>query len=345
MERKTAEHLFFFALLGIAVYLVAQIISPFITPLALAAIIATVSYPLYLRVIRFVPGRQRGVAALLTLVIMGATIFVPLFFLSYILFLQAREFYETASGIGGFGIEQSLVGIESLLGRFVPGFSIDIAAYAQMGARWITDHIGDIFAHTASTIFSTLITAIALFYMLKDGRWFFERLIKLSPLPDTQDLQITQRLSQAIRSVVLGTLAVALIQGVLTSIGFFIFGVPQPVLWGSVAAIGALIPGVGTSFVFIGAIIFAVLGHAYVTAIGLAIWGLFAVGLIDNLLGPYLMGRGIALHPLLVLLSVLGGLSFFGPVGFLIGPVALSFFTVLLELYAFHVKQGKEHAR
>ncbi len=343
MNGKTAEHLFFFVLLGAALYLMWQIIQPFVAPLVLAAIIATVSYPLYVQVLRTVRN-LRGVAAFVTVVLIVLTIFLPLSALGYVLFLQAREFYEAASASSGAGIGEAVHNLERALQSYVPSFSLDIAGYARQGAQWLTSHIGDIFAQTATTIFMLFVMLIALFYMLKDGSWFVKKLIALSPLPDSQDEEIMRRLSLAVRSVVLGTLVVALIQGVLTAFGFMLLGIPQPVLWGSVAALGALIPGVGTSFVFIGAIIYALLGGAYMVAIGLLVWGMLAVGLIDNLLGPYLMGRGTELHPLMVLLSVLGGIAFFGPVGFLIGPVALSFFTVLLELYSLHVKH-EHHAR
>lgn len=338
MKGTTIEHAFFFILLGSAVYLMFVIIAPFLTPLLLAAIIATVAHPLYARMVRLMP-RLRGLASLLTVLLIALTIFVPLFILSFVLFTQARDFYEIASVNGGLGIERSITNLEHTIQLYAPSVTLDVSSYMRAGAEWLTSHMGTIFAHTASTVFMLFVMFIALFYMLKDGKWFVERLVRISPLPDAQDAQIMQRLSLAVRSVVLGTLTVALIQGILTSIGFFLFGIPQPVLWGSVAALGALIPGVGTSFVFIGAIIFALLGDMYVTAIGLLLWGVLAVGLIDNLLGPYLMGRGTELHPFMVLLSVLGGVMFLGPVGFLIGPVVLAFFSVLLELYTLHVKQ------
>jgi predicted PurR-regulated permease PerM len=81
-----------------------------------------------------------------------------------------------------------------------------------------------------------------------------------------------------------------------------------------------------------------------VPAIGLAIWGMLAVGLIDNLLGPYLMSRGNKLHPFLILISVLGGISVFGPIGFIVGPVLISLFMVLLELYSIHISDHKHKA-
>lgn len=341
MKERLIEHIFFFAIFGLVGYVVWEIVAPFIGPLALAAIIATVCYPAYTRILKVMPRRNRGVGAFVSVLLIAGTIFIPLFLLSYVLFVEARAFYEVLSS-NGQGFTPQMETLERNLESFLPGFSLDITGYAKQAAGWLASHMGAIFAGTASTVFALFIMLIALFYMLKDGPEFVRKIVRLSPLPDTQDEHILSNLSLSIRSVVLGTLAVALIQGILTALGFTLFGISQPVLWGSVAAIGALIPGVGTSFVFAGAVVIALLQGSYGVALGLAIWGMFAVGLVDNFLGPYLMSRGAKLHPFAVLLSVLGGVVLFGPIGFLVGPVALSFFTVLLELYSLHVVRKEQ---
>jgi predicted PurR-regulated permease PerM len=116
---------------------------------------------------------------------------------------------------------------------------------------------------------------------------------------------------------------------------FMIFGVPNPVLWGVLGAIAALIPGIGTALVLLPAaayLLFAV-GDA-AGALGLFVWWVSAVLLIDNMLGPHLVGRGAQLHPLVVLLSVLGGVAFFGPAGIFFGPLCISFLFAVLSVYS-----------
>jgi predicted PurR-regulated permease PerM len=342
MPRQLTEQVFFYGLLALAGYVIWQIFAPFVGELILAAIIAVVAYPLFTRLLRVMPKQSRGLAAFATLILIACTIFAPLSFLAYILFNQALAFYNSFGQAGVASAGDSLNMLEGLIRQFFPDFAFNFAQYAKSASGWVAVHVGDIFAGTASTIFSLFITFIALFYMFKDGSWFVRKLICLSPLKDTEDTLILGRLTTSIRSVVLGTLAVALIQGILTSIGFTIFGIEQAVLWGSVAAVGALIPGIGTGIVFIVVIAITFLSGSYGAAIGLALWGIFAVGLIDNFLGPYLMGRGAELHPFLILIAVLGGVSLFGPIGILIGPVALTFFTVLLELYSLHTQKKDE---
>lgn len=186
---------------------------------------------------------------------------------------------------------------------------------------------------------------IGAFYFFRDGRAFTKRLVTISPLPDSEDELILARLAQAVRSVATGILLVALIQGTLTAIGLSIVGIERAVLFGVFAAIGALIPSVGTSIVLVPAVLYLVFIGEYTNATILTIWGMVFVGLVDNLLGPILMGRGNAMHPFLILLAVLGGMAVFGPVGFIVGPVIVSLFLVLLELYSQHIAHDPEDTR
>ncbi len=178
------------------------------------------------------------------------------------------------------------------------------------------------------------------YYLLKDAQKLKRISLAASPLSGEENEAILNKLELAINSVVRGNLAIALIQGILASIGLTIFGVPNPVLWGMVAAITSLIPTVGTSLVILPAILYLFLNNQIFQAAGLAIWGMVVVGLIDNFLGPKLVGRGMKLHPLLVLLSVLGGAVLFGPIGFLLGPLVLSLFFALFNIYFSLVKKS-----
>jgi predicted PurR-regulated permease PerM len=160
----------------------------------------------------------------------------------------------------------------------------------------------------------------------------------LSPLPDKYDSRVIQRLHDAINSVVRGALLIALIQGIVSGVGLSIFGVPNAVLWGSLAVIAALIPYVGTAAVITPAVVYLFLIDRTGAAIGLAIWGVVAVGLMDNFLGPRLVNRGIKLHPVVILLAVLGGLVFFGPLGYILGPLVVSLLFALLDIYPLLVR-------
>jgi predicted PurR-regulated permease PerM len=135
-----------------------------------------------------------------------------------------------------------------------------------------------------------------------------------------------------------------MIQAVLATIGMTVVGIDRAVLLGGLVAIGAMIPGVGTGIVMIPVILFLFLSGSLVPAIALLIWSVVVVGLVDNFVGPQLMSRGNNMHPFIILLSVLGGLSLFGPIGFLVGPVVVTLFLVLLEIYNHYIVQEQSVA-
>ncbi len=170
-------------------------------------------------------------------------------------------------------------------------------------------------------------------YLFKDGSKMKKAIVIFSPLRDIHDEAIISKLALAVKSVIGGNVVVAIVQGILTAVGFMMFGVPNAGLWGSVAAIASLVPTVGTSLVVVPAVLYLFFSGNILFAVGLAIWGFTAVGLIDNYLGPKLASRGMKIHPLLVLLSVLGGIALFGPLGFILGPLILSLFGALTEIY------------
>jgi predicted PurR-regulated permease PerM len=338
---KFVQYVFFFTFTGAVAFLVWKMLEPFVSALALSAIIVTICYPLYTRVLRFMPRKSETLAALVTTVLVIAIVFVPLFFLTSSLLAEALSIYGQSSVKAG-GFEKSIVDVEQVLKQYVPNLDLNAAEYVKQAAGWLATHLGVIFTGTATTLFLFFISIIGSFYLFKDGRSFTKQILKISPLPDTQDELIINRLAVAVRSVATGTLMVALIQGTLTGFGLWLFGFERVFMWGTLAALGALIPGIGTTIVFIPSVLYLISTDAYGPAIGLAIWGVLAVGLIDNLLGPYLMSRGNTLHPFVILLAVLGGMSVFGPIGFIVGPVVVSLLKVLLELYASHVIDDTE---
>ncbi len=336
---KFLENIFFFAILLASGFLVWKLFVPFVGALSLAAIMVTICYPLYEWIRHRMPGKNKSLAALLSLFFVIVAIVIPLGILLSLIVSEAAAIYALFNSSSHLTFTSTLSNLENLIRQIVPQFSLNIADILQQSASFFASHLVSLFAGTASTIFLFFIALIASYYFFKDGVFFTRYLIQLSPLKDADDIRILSRLATAVRSVALGSVAVALLQGILTAIGFTIFGFDRAILWGCVAAIGALVPGVGTMIVFIPAVGYLIYTGAHIPALLLSLWGIFAVGLIDNIIGPYVMSRGNNVHPFLILLSVLGGLAMFGPIGFILGPVILSLFLVLLELYHDHVKK------
>jgi len=335
--RTVVEYVFFFALLCAAGYMVWRIIAPFFSGLALAVIIVIICYPLYERILRLTPRRNATAAAIVTTLAVIAVVVLPLALISTILVRETVDFYQGLNAGQDLAVERYVNSFESVVRTYIPDFELNVTGSIRESAAWFTSNLGNIFAGTLSTLLVFVIAFIGSFYFFRDGKEFLKLAIKASPLPEHEDSIIFTRLTQAIRGVVTGTVLIALIQGTLAAIGFTIFGVPQAVLWGSLAAVGALIPGIGTMVITIPAVIYLFLTGSPLAGVGLLVWGATVVGTIDNFLGPYLMSRGSNLHPFITLIAALGGVALFGPIGFIIGPVIMVLFMVLLEIYHQHI--------
>ncbi len=179
-----------------------------------------------------------------------------------------------------------------------------------------------------------------MFYFLKDSTEFKKSIIVFSPLGDENDEKIMTGLTQAINGVIKGSLLIAVVQGVLLGFGLWLFGIPNAALWGVVAGITSLIPTFGTSLVSVPAIIFLFVTGNTAAAVGLLLWAAVLVGLIDNFLGPLVVSRQAKLPSVLILFSVLGGISLLGPVGVLVGPLTISLLYTLIAIYRNEFKQN-----
>lgn len=340
-NHKLIEYIFFFTLLLGAVYFVWLILAPFSAVLVLAAMIVTIFYPAYERIVRRVPRQNKTLASLIATLLVVIVVVVPLVILGSFIFREAVSVYALYNA-DQTTVTQFIGSAERFIGHFIPGFKVDAAGLIQQGASFVATHLVSIFTATASTAFLSFLTIVSIFYLFRDGRTFTTFLMHVSPLNDRQDTLIMSRIAAAVRSVALGSIFVSILQGTMTAIGLSIFGFDRAILLGCVAALGSLIPGLGTALVYVPTVIYLIVTGQNMTAIGVALWGMLAVGLIDNFLGPYVMSKTNTIHPFLVLLSVLGGITFFGPIGFILGPVIMSLFTVLIELYADYVARPTE---
>jgi len=345
MQRSHIQAGFFFLLLLGVLGLAFWMFLPYFTTLAVAATIAVVIRPLHDRFVTLVRGRE-AVASFLSLFVVGVLLLIPLAFVGTQVFFEAKGLYGHMVENGEALTNEVTDYVEQTVARFAPQLAIDIDAYLGQALGVVVGRLGPLFAGTAQTVVHFFLGMIALYYFLKDGPKFMRSLVLLSPLPDLEDEEVLSRLETAINSIIRGTLIIAIAQGLMTGVGLAIFGVPSPTLWGSMAAIGAVVPGIGTSIVILPAVAYLFLSGSTFAAVGLLVWGVVAVGLIDNFLGPILVGRGIKIHPLFVLFGVIGGLGMFGPVGFLIGPLVLSLLYALLDIYRIMIrpKAGKATA-
>lgn len=333
---KNSIPLIFFALLFLGVLLLTFFLfQPYLGALFVAMVLAVMFGPVY-RYFETKLSPYRGIAAAITVAIVLFVILLPLSYISAMLFQEAKDLSLTVvnNGTGSSFLADRLESVERSILTITPDAELDLdpKQYIQNVVLWLTDNLGSFFSGFASITLKTFLMIIALFFFLRDGKKLKQTVVEWSPLADNYDEGLLNKLGVAVNSVIKGDILIAVIQGLLAGIGFVIFGVPSPVLWGSVATITALIPTVGTGIVIFPAVIYLYFASTLPMAVGLLIWGVVIVGLIDNYLRPTLIHKDINIHPFIILLSVFGGLSLFGPLGFLAGPIIVSFLFALIDV-------------
>jgi len=340
---------FFFGLLLAVMVLAVFIFLPFLTPLVLAMALAVIFDPLHRWIVNILFGKREKStwAALLTVVIIAVVVVGPLIFVLLKIYDEASSMYAyliNEAGRQAFvnTLNGAFATLQSYFPNLYPGFTFDsfnIVGIVQNALQWIFSNFNVVFDEVVRITVGFFIMCLALFYFLRDGHELKRQIIMLSPLGDVDDQHIFQKLEQAVRAIFVGSISVGILQGISIGTSFAIFGVPSPVVWGSIAAIAALIPGIGTSLILVPGIAYLFLTGQTGPAIGQTIWGIMGIILIDNMLGSYVVNRGIKIHQFVILLSVLGGIVFFGPIGFALGPLVLALLFSLLEIY----RSSKKH--
>lgn len=330
--QKRIQVVSFLFVLLVTAGLVFAVVRPFLQVLVLGFILAVLFRPVFHHFHKHM--QARGLAALATIASILLLALVPLALISLLVFNEAVGFYDSFSrGEVVFDQTQLVASLPAHVQSFVVTGLQDLSTFASKLSANALQTFGSLLSNVATFALSFFLTLFTTYYMLKDGHVFEQALIDISPIEDAQEQILFTKVATAVTGVVKGSFLTALIQGIVATIGFLIFGLQNPFLWGVCTAIAALVPTVGTSLVLIPAVVYLfVIGHTP-QAIGLLIWGAVAVGLIDNILGPRMLGRATQVHPLLMLLAVLGGVSVFGFLGVLLGPIIMAVFVAMVEMY------------
>lgn len=339
MQSKTIEKYFFFGLLFLTFVFTFFIFQPFWVVLVLGTSFSIVLYPVYAWL-----NKKRlpsFLSAFITVLLFTIVLCGPILGIGVIVFNQSQDAYlsvlNNAGNAGPF-----MDSIENAVNKFLPaGVTFDADEKISSFISYISSNVANVFSTVVSAFFSFLLMLFIIFYFLKDGERWKKAVVILSPLADKDDERIISRLTLAVNSVVKGSLFIALVQGILMGFGLWFFNVPNPALWGVVAAICSLIPTFGTAFVSVPSIIFLFMTGNISSAVGLLIWAVIIVGTIDNFLTPLVVGGKTNIPPLLVLFSVLGGISLLGPVGILMGPLTISLLYTLISIYRNEFKQNQ----
>jgi predicted PurR-regulated permease PerM len=208
-------------------------------------------------------------------------------------------------------------------------------------AATITRHSLGIFGNALEVGVKIVFVLFTLFYLFLDGPRMLEGLRKLLPLDQEQADVVFRRNLEVIDASVYGVLVIAVVQGTLGGVAFWMAGVPSPVLWGVVMIVLSMIPVAGAFVVWLPvAIFYAVIGQ-WGKAAFLTVWGAVVIGTVDNFMRPQLVGRRARLHDLAIFFSVLGGLQVFGVLGLVLGPVVLAVTLALFDCLHLRTHDGE----
>jgi len=338
MNARKVQVYFFLAVFALSVVLSFMVFRPYLGLMVFAGVLAVLMQPVYRRLRGYYRGNA-SLASLSTVFLTLVLILIPLAFIAGTLAVEAVQLFNSVRGQVDFHVladtlakilgQEQAQAIAAEATRAVR----DVATYAQPFVSGLTSNIVAVFSNTFSFVFGFFITLMGMFYLLKDGGVFKQHLLDLSPLTDEDDNTIFDRIIDAIRAVAYGQFVVAIIKGILGGLAFLLLGLPAPVFWGSMIAMSSFIPAVGTALVTVPFIVYLFATGQLVQGIILSAVSMLVIGLVDNFLTPQVMRSRIRIHPMMILLSLLGGLSFFGPMGIFFGPITLSVTMAMIDIY------------
>lgn len=331
------ELVFFWILFGIAGMLSFFVMTPYLTGIFLSVVLTVLFLPVFRKIQKMI-GRGRAWPALFTVLLALSVILVPLIFFGILMFQEVVNIYVSLNQPGSTivsDLNSATTSFENFMKHYIPQFTLrtDVTSYLKSILNYLVTNIDSFFSGIVAIVIDLFIIIGAMFFFYRDGEKLHNFAVKWSPLADRYDESLISKLEIAISAVVSGALFVSVIQGFTIGIGFVVFGLPNPVLWGAVSVIAALIPIVGTAIITIPAGLYLIFHGNYTEGILMFVYGGVIVGAIDNLIRPLFIKRGVDIHPFVILLSVLGGLVYFGPIGFLAGPITIAFFYALLDIY------------
>jgi predicted PurR-regulated permease PerM len=336
---------FFFLLLSGVGIMMFFILQPFLTAILAAAILAALFQGWYGAFLR-VTGNRPHVSAALTSLSIALIVLVPLFAVLSIALNEMNYAYDNIASDGS-SMQNVLSGVSvklqsiPLMHVFISDQSFDathILNTVKGFSQNIFSFIQALYENIAHLVFWLLVMFFSLFYFLVDGKAMVRYFMKVTPLRDEHEKLLIDKFVYMSRATLKGTLMVGMVQGFLGGMMFAIAGLPSPVIWGLVMTVLSAIPLVGGGLVWLPAgIILLLMGQVWQGTF-ILLFGMIVISTIDNVLRPKLVGRDTQMHPLMIFFATLGGISFFGFPGFVIGPIIASLALALLDIYVLEFK-------
>lgn len=317
---------------------------PFYGAVFWGAIFALMFSPLFLRLLRKMP-KKRTLAAVLTVSIILVLVILPVGFISALLAQEAASVYQRVQS-GELSVSRYFQQVFDALPAWTTGLlersgmnnlgliQARISESLTKGGQFIATQALDIGQNAFDFFVSFFIMLYLLFFFLRDGSALSRRIREAIPLEADIKRNLFSKFTTVIRATVKGNIAVAMLQGALGGLIFWILGIHAPVLWGTLMAFLSLLPAVGAALVWIPVAIYFLATGAVWQGVVLIAFGVLVIGLVDNILRPVLVGKDTKMPDYVVLVSTIGGMSLFGLNGFVIGPVIAAMFMAAWDIFA-----------
>ncbi len=357
MAKKEDYSKYFFVLFVIVMIgLVFIIIRPFITALLGSVFLTYLFYPSYRWFKEKV--KSNNLASLIVTSIVILILLVPLFLVlntltkeAYISYLTSKQKLLT---IGDFfkncPTENPMCGLINYIGDFLdePKVKYHLQDTIEKVTSYVIDSASDLVFSIPRFVLNFFVMTFALFYLFKDGPMIISNLKRVLPLKEVYKRHLFEKFGKVTYAIVYGHLIVAIIQGILGGMGFFIFDISSPVVWGIIMAFAALIPFIGTGIVWLPAALFKLFSGISAGNMGeiiggvlFILYGIIIISSMDNVIRPKIIGGRAKVHPVLILVGVLGGLYLLGPVGIMVGPLVLALFVTFVKAYERDINNRK----
>lgn len=332
---KSARVTFGLLLIG-SIILLAVVILPIWKPIFMAVVLAAALSPVNEWFARKFGHRHRLASALTTFLLV-VVILGPVLSISIVAIGEAIDTFQWVRST----LEQG--GVAGLLDRlpnwleqpltvalgWLPSDVESLAAQAMTRGEAAVGLFSSVLTGVTGLAFDLILMLIVFHTLLEQGKRLLAWILRVSPLPETNELLDEARKTSGF--VLRSSFLTALVQGVVATVGFFIASVPNPLFFGTLALFAAFIPSVGTALVTLPLIGLLVLSGYIWQPIFLAVWAVLAIGLVDNVLNPLLIRGGVRLNGVVIFISLIGGILVFGGIGLLIGPLAVTLFLAMVR--------------
>ena len=343
MPSPRVEHKAFLALLVVVTLAFGWILLPFYGALFWAVVLAVLFAPLQRRLALRIGGRG-NLSALVTLCICLLVAILPVIVITLMLLNEGAAVYERIEGgeldVGAFVAQGKDLLPQTIqrqldrlgLGNF-DGLRDRVARGALEGSQFLATKAFAIGQNTFEFVVSFFVMLYLLYFFLRDGPELVRTVRSAVPLAEGLKRRLQIKFTRVVRATVKGNIAVAVVQGALGGLIFWVLGISSPLLWGVLMAFLSLLPAVGCSLVWGPVALFLLARGELWQGVTLILFGVLVIGLVDNVLRPILVGKDTRMPDYLVLISTLGGLTLFGLNGFVIGPLIAALFIASWDLH------------